>query len=77
MKLVNKRKFIETKSNKKSGPKPIITMTKAEYLDLKKDKKLDREIAEMYKVSPCTIRNWKKKNGIITKNNLRRRKVIS
>lgn len=77
MKLVNKRKFIETNSNKKSGPKPIITMTKAEYLDLKKDKKLDREIAEMYKVSPCTIRNWKKKNGIITPNNLRRRKVIS
>lgn len=77
MKLVNKRKFIETKSNKKFGPKPIITMTKVEYLDLKKDKKLDREIAEMYNVSPCTIRNWKKKNGIITKNNLRRRKVIS
>lgn len=77
MKLVNKRKLTETKSNKKSGPKPIITMTKAEYLELKKDKKLDREIAEMYKVSPCTIRNWKKKNGIITKNNLRRRKEIS
>lgn len=76
MKLVNKRKFIETKSNKKSGPKPIITMTKAEYLDLKKERKLDREIAEMYKVSPCTIRNWKKKNGIITPNNLRRRKVM-
>lgn len=78
MKLVNKRRVIKTDSkNKKSDPKPIFTLTKAEYLDLKQNKKLDREIAEMYKVSPCTIRNWKKKNGIITKNNLRRRKVIS
>lgn len=78
MQLVNKRRVIKTDSkNKKSGPKPITTLTKAEYLELKKDKKLDREIAEMYKVSPCTIRNWKKKNGIITPNNLRRRKVIS
>lgn len=77
MKLVGKRKVIKIKSNKKLGRKPKITMTKDEYLDLRNASKTDKEIAVMINVSHQAIKYWKKKNGIITKNNLRRRKEIS
>lgn len=78
MKLVSKRKGIKIKSNnKKLGRKPKITMTKEEYLDLRNAKKTDKEIAVLINVSHQAIKYWKKKNGIITKNNLRRRKEIS
>ncbi|SCY99168.1 MULTISPECIES: hypothetical protein [unclassified Lysinibacillus] len=64
MKLLNKR----TRMNTSVDIDPIrvsnIPLTKATYLDLKKERKSDSEIAGMLKVSPATIRKWKQLNRI-------------
>lgn len=73
--LGNKRKINNIKSNnKKPGPKSKITMTKAEYLDLKEAGKLDKEIAEMYKITVGTIKSWKNKNNIFARKKSEKRK---
>ncbi|GAB0170529.1 helix-turn-helix domain-containing protein [Lysinibacillus sp. CTST325] len=75
LKLVNKRQsnkiidlddLVLVKSSK-------VELTKQQYLKLKRESKTDKEIAAICNVSPGTIQNWKKAQGIETKPTRRKR----
>ncbi|MDM5231461.1 hypothetical protein [Lysinibacillus pakistanensis] len=75
LRLINKRTKLNSSIDIARVKSSELPLTKAKYLGLKKEGKIDEKIAEMLNVSSGALQNWKRSNGIAIRTNRKRLKA--